>query len=148
MKITSIQKPIKIFNVIKSSSSCIVEFYDNVNSITETDGMTGQEITVWEYEKYVIAEPYRVNLFADIESNFSTWLQKAKDYEISVEETKVRVYRDKLLNDCDLRHCNAEKWMNMVDDKKLVWSAYKQTLRDIPEQVGFPYMINWPIIPE
>ena len=28
------------------------------------------------------------------------------------------------------------------------WAAYRQALRDLPEQQGFPFNINWPEAPE
>lgn len=28
------------------------------------------------------------------------------------------------------------------------WLAYRQALRDVPEQAGFPAAINWPEVPE
>jgi len=27
------------------------------------------------------------------------------------------------------------------------WIAYRQALRDVPEQIGFPWTITWPNIP-
>ena len=33
------------------------------------------------------------------------------------------------------------------DIKKQEWSAYRQALRDIPQQPGFPTEITWPVPP-
>jgi hypothetical protein len=31
--------------------------------------------------------------------------------------------------------------------KKAAWAEYRQKLRDVPTQQGFPYEINWPVKP-
>lgn len=54
---------------------------------------------------------------------------------------QVRSRRDKLLDESD--------WTQMPDapvDKE-VWSAYRQALRDIPQQSGFPFDVEWPEVP-
>ena len=66
---------------------------------------------------------------------------------IAAEAEKVRNYRDNLLNTCDTVYCNAEKWAAMTENKQKAWTAYKDALRDVPEQDGFPYTVNWPVMP-
>lgn len=69
---------------------------------------------------------------------------------IKVNEKKRREFlaeqarnkRDALLSDCDGK---------MVVDApfdKSAWSTYRQTLRDITEQAGFPDVIVWPEAPQ
>ncbi len=36
---------------------------------------------------------------------------------------------------------------NITAEKKSEWSAYRQQLRDVPEQEGFPWTITWPVAP-
>ena len=148
MKITSVQTPQQPFEIRKIDKNYFAIFYNNVTESSDINGMTGQSITMWDYDKYSLEIPYSVNLAARIESDYANWLQKAKDAEKLVEETKIRDYRDQLLNDIDVKYCNAEKWTNMTDDKKSEWTAYKQALRDVPEQSGFPYTITFPKIPK
>jgi hypothetical protein len=147
VKVSSVVMPEKAFQVLRDGNSCTVEFFDNVKSNPAIDGMTGQSVPSWDYEKYTLAETYRSGLAAEIESNYSTWLQKAKDAELAAEAEKVRNYRDNLLNTCDTVYCNAEKWAAMTADQQKVWTAYKQALRDVPAQEGFPYTVNWPVMP-
>lgn len=66
-----------------------------------------------------------------------------------VEEKKVqmRSERNRLLNDVDVKYCNAEQWELMTEEQKQAWRDYKQQLRDVPEQEGFPLNITWPDIP-
>ena len=51
-----------------------------------------------------------------------------------------RLYRDELLARCD-----DKVWPDHVPED---WRTYRQALRDIPAQAGFPTTINWPVKPE
>ena len=139
--------PNKSFEILPNGKTCTIIFYDNIKSNPVIDGMTGKSLPSWDYEKYNITVNYNTNLLAQIESDYSTWLKKAKNLEKEIESNKIRDYRDSLLNQCDLQHCNPEKWTAMSDDEKLSWANYKQSLRDIPTQSEFPYTVNWPTIP-
>lgn len=55
-----------------------------------------------------------------------------------------RARRDALLAACD--------WTQSPDSpltvaQRSAWAAYRQTLRDVPEQAGFPDTIDWPVSP-
>jgi hypothetical protein len=57
------------------------------------------------------------------------------------QATSVRNARDEKLKATD--------W-TQVDDApvdKIVWATYRQALRDIPAQEGFPWDITWPVEP-
>jgi hypothetical protein len=62
----------------------------------------------------------------------------AKDAEAA---KAVRTDRDRRLSECD--------WTQVADAPvdKAVWAAYRQELRDIPAQAGFPHTITWPSKP-
>jgi hypothetical protein len=54
---------------------------------------------------------------------------------------EVRADRNKRLADCD--------WTQLADspldpDGKLAWQLYRETLRMVPEQPGFPWDVQWP----
>jgi len=54
---------------------------------------------------------------------------------------RVRSERDQKLKDTD--------WMGMSDvTMSTEWSNYRQALRDVPSQAGFPHTIIWPAEPE
>lgn len=63
----------------------------------------------------------------------------AKDAE---QAKSVRAERDKKLADCD--------WTQVADApvNKTTWATYRQALRDITDQSGFPWTINWPSAPQ
>lgn len=54
----------------------------------------------------------------------------------------VREQRDALLAECD--------WTQTIDApvNREAWAAYRQALRDVPEQPNFPLMVEWPTKPE
>lgn len=53
----------------------------------------------------------------------------------------VRAERDKLLAETD--------WMGMSDvTMPTEWATYRQALRDVPAQAGFPHNVAWPVKPE
>lgn len=53
----------------------------------------------------------------------------------------VRERRDELLRACD--------WTQLPDtaltgEQATAWAAYRQALRDVPQQGGFPASVDWP----
>jgi hypothetical protein len=56
----------------------------------------------------------------------------------------VRAERDARLTACD--------WTQLPDSPltvavKAAWTTYRQALRDVPEQAGFPSAVEWPVEP-
>jgi hypothetical protein len=62
----------------------------------------------------------------------------AKDAE---QAKAVRADRNQKLKDSD--------WSQVADAPvdKAVWAAYRQALRDVPSQAGFPWEVTWPTTP-
>ena len=72
-----------------------------------------------------------------------TWSVELIDEESAA--TNIRGYRTKLLKESD--------WTQLVDsplnaDTKLAWALYRETLRMIPQQAGFPWNVTWPPQPQ
>ena len=86
----------------------------------EYNAQTG-EVTVIDWTPEQIAE----------------WQARA-DIEVAAH---VRSERNRLLASCD--------WTQLPDapTDQTAWSAYRQSLRDVTDQVGFPHEIEWPIPP-
>jgi hypothetical protein len=86
------------------------------------------------YTKYILGP-----VFTDTAE--STAVQQETAYKIlkDAEQTKViRTQRDQLLKDSD--------WTQVADAPvdKQAWATYRQALRDVTQQSGFPWTINWP----
>ena len=56
--------------------------------------------------------------------------------------TMARSKRDVLLTSCD--------WTQVSDAPvdQAAWRMYRKALRDVPDQVGFPDNIEWPVAPQ
>ena len=54
----------------------------------------------------------------------------------------IRAQRDSLLAACDWTQCR-----DVPDSVAAVWQPYRQALRDLSKQAGFPDSITWPVAP-
>ena len=90
---------------------------------------------VW-YTKY-IAGP----VFTDGETTAAEQEAAYKAQKDTEQATSVRADRTKRLAECD--------WTQIADSTadKAVWATYRQALRDITAQAGFPWTIEWPTQP-
>lgn len=68
--------------------------------------------------------------------------QEAKDALDAQQAASQRAYRNTLLSDCD--------WTQLPDApvNQQAWANYRQALRDVSAQSGFPWDIEWPQKPE
>ena len=57
---------------------------------------------------------------------------------------QVRKERDALLAECDWVTIKGADTNTPVDE---AWATYRQALRDITTQDGFPYSVTWPTKP-
>jgi hypothetical protein len=59
----------------------------------------------------------------------------------NAQAVAVRDDRNKKLEACD--------WTQLQDSSvdKAAWALYRQALRDVPEQAGFPWEVQWPAEP-
>jgi len=71
---------------------------------------------------------------------FQTW--NVAELAGDVASDNVRAARNSKLTSCD--------WTQVADApvNKTAWAAYRQELRDVPEQAGFPFSVIWPSKPE
>ena len=85
-----------------------------------------------------MANFHRANLLESMQVAYNRACSE-NDEETAAEYA--RKIRDKLLAECD--------WTQTIDSplntaKKATWATYRQSLRDIPEQQGFPLNVNFP----
>jgi len=62
--------------------------------------------------------------------------------DLNSKAAQARAQRDRLLSDTD--------WTQVLDAPvdRTVWAAYRQSLRDVPNQEGFPNNVVWPKNPD
>jgi hypothetical protein len=89
--------------------------------------------------------------FADgVEQINSQWYTKYSVSDMNAEAivaadaaqaANVRTSRNDKLKECD--------WTQIADSTadKATWATYRQALRDITKQTGFPWTIDWPEVP-
>ena len=95
------------------------------------------------YTKYVLGP-----IFTDTPATETEPAQTAAENETAYRAMKdaeqaanVRTSRTQMLKDCD--------WTQIADSTadKTAWATYRQQLRDITGQAGFPWTITWPDAP-
>ena len=68
----------------------------------------------------------------------------SSENQLLLDASNVRSERDKLLSASDWTQSPDSP---LSDDEKSSWATYRQELRDVTEQAGFPTDINWPSAP-
>jgi hypothetical protein len=75
-----------------------------------------------------------------------------QDYAAEVEwnkpenvEARARAQRNMLLAETDYMLMPDYP---LTDEQREAWTAYRQALRNLPEQEGWPFEITWPVKPE
>jgi hypothetical protein len=108
------------------SSECLVDF--NTYIVQETQKP--------EYD-------YKVEKAVDsVFAEDGEWIQiwAIENLPVEVAEANVRAHRNALIAETD--------WLALSDNiMPLVWKEYRQSLRDVPSQIGFPYAVIWPTKP-
>ena len=101
----------------------------------------------WDGEWKLVQDDSTVVKFGFTTSDFpDAPIPEKPDYNPDEREREqlakeARDQRDALLADSD--------WTQVPDAPvdQAAWATYRQALRDVPEQAGFPSDINWPQIP-
>lgn len=95
-------------------------------------------------DKYVgstfIIHPYEV-------VEVKMWVPYTAEEKIEIENQKaqqVREERNQLLSSTDWTQLNDTPLDNTA---KVAWTSYRQALRDVPSQPGFPRNVVWPVKP-
>lgn len=89
------------------------------------------------YTKYILGPVFTDNAEATAAEQEAAYKAR-KDAE---QAANVRRSRNEKLKDCD--------WTQLADSTadKAAWGTYRQALRDITAQTGFPWAIDWPVAP-
>jgi hypothetical protein len=100
--------------------------YSQLDGVEQLDGK-------W-YTKYILGPVFTGDTAAADEAAYKA----TKDAE---QAKSVRDDRNTKLTDCD--------WTQLADSTadKTAWATYRQALRDITTQTGFPWTITWPTQP-
>jgi hypothetical protein len=99
-----------------------------------------QSGAAWAEGEQVVSYDAAVEL---LEKNKGRWKSRMERVEYLLGQ-ELRAERKDLLDRVDIVHCNALNVVLMTDEEKAAWQAYKQELRDLPLQAGFPNEVVWP----
>lgn len=92
-------------------------------------------------EKLVSCNPYIQDGWAyTVEVQPKT--QTEMDADTDAQAASVRATRNQLLADCDWT-----QGKDIADNISTPWAVYRQELRDVPDQAGFPWTVVWPTPP-
>lgn len=104
-----------------------------------------EETTVYEYETYKHDTIWYDGMEQALENNFDEYFALYAQKESDDIANKVREHRNKLLTATD--YLMAFDYP-LAEEAREQWREYRQALRDISNQAGFPYSIDWPIKPK
>ena len=115
--------------------------YSQYSGVEQIDGK-------W-FTKYVLGPIFTdreavVSTLPDgIDMPAATAAEQEAEYKARMDADKataVRTERNKKLAESD--------WTQVADSSanKAVWATYRQALRDVPDQSGFPWNITWPVV--
>lgn len=108
------------------------------DTILESYGVYPYVIQDVEYDR--LTQTKTEGDFVKVDGEWTLFMV-AEDLPLDKAEKRVRSMRDGLLSECD--------WTQVADASvdKAVWATYRQALRDITDQSGFPFNVTWPTTP-
>ena len=139
-----------------------VTLYANETPVERDDGEH------YVYDAYTVETTDRPALAEIISGNLDGWIAACAKAEYDEAAAAIRAVRDRLLSDSDAKMLLDRMGLDLPDNitattmlkvfkdfiaalKNAVagdWAKYRQALREIPDQPGFPYEIDWPDKPE
>jgi len=138
----------------KSISAMTADIYDRFDSdavfegpqatggtvyqYSQRDGVEQQSDGKW-YTKYILGP-----VFTDGETTAAEQEAAYKAQKDTEQAKSVRASRDTLLAECDWVAIKAFETGTPVSAQ---WATYRQALRDMPAQDGFPWSVEWPTNP-
>lgn len=120
-----------------SNGLTLVRVYEDEQEVTR-EAVSNMD-TPWHGYSYTTYET--VTQVPQAAVDVDTWAALVKQADYDTAAAAVRAERDKLIAATD--------WTVLGDAKtvKADWETYRQALRDVPEQAGFPYAVVWPTPP-
>lgn len=113
----------------------------------ETHYVLDGEIVAYTPEQ-AAAKAARLSFFHQWSNDTFEWVDPRTQQQIDqVAAEAVRVQRNQLLTDSDWTDTLSSK-SRLGDVLYQLWQDYRQMLRDVPQQAGFPNNVVWPEPPQ
>ncbi len=169
MRVESRERPANSFILDNRKGNLIeVTFFDDIKSEMRKEQDSENEVEVFTYKVYKITTTFREDLEEHIQNNLNDWLESLKEQEKNSLATEIREKRNKLLEESDKymildrltmdfpQEISLTNIVSVIKDffktlsniKNGSWAKYRQELRDLPNQEGFPYDVKFPDKPE
>ena len=169
MRVESRERPANSFILDNKKGNLIeVTFFDDIKSEMRKEQDSDNEVEVFTYKVYKITTTFRDDLEEHIQNNLNDWLESLKEQEKHSLASEIREKRNKLLEESDKYMILDRLTMNFPQEISLTnvvsvlkdffktlsnikngsWAKYRQELRDLPNQKGFPYDVKFPDKPE
>lgn len=162
MKAESTIRPNKFEIREVKDNLCEIVFFDDIQE--EKRMHDEEEETIYKYREYTLKIAFREDLQKDIDKNIKEWLNYAKKQDYDQKASEIRKIRDELLKESDKEMTIDRLGLNLSSDitasnllsatkdffTSLIsiingeMAKYRQALRDLPEQDGFPYDVTFP----
>lgn len=154
--------PYEIDKIDKQNSN--IRFYTNITRVDELDPCAEyMNATSYSSDVYVLKVQNRDNLNEYVQDNYDYLLSLAKDKDANEKAKEVRKLRNSLLQESD-KQVLLDKiglvapsgdtfaaWKPFLNELVSAlsgdWAVYRQALRDVSTQKGFPYDVVWPTKP-
>jgi hypothetical protein len=93
------------------------------------------------YTKYILGPVFTDTTVDGVTTTAAEAEAAYKTRKDAEQAANVRTSRNDLLSKCD--------WTQIADSTadKTVWATYRQALRDVTAQDGFPWIVTWPVEP-
>jgi hypothetical protein len=134
----SIQYPYTIGQLRKDNPNTSFPAYISADTLAAYDVYAIQEVPAPEVDPLTHRHEQTNPVLVD-----GKWTQVWQVVQLSEDKAtvNVRAKRNQLLADSD--------WTQLADSPvdKDAWAVYREALRTLPEQAGFPYSVQWPVVP-
>jgi hypothetical protein len=141
MRVRGSYEPYVLEYEVLHDGTALIRFYENVTPFEEPGENDGPPAAGWEYDRYTLRRPHTEELHKKVATNTAQWLEYARQEEHNTLAAEARNKRDELLAKTDKTQIPDSP---LSDGTRAEYQAYRQLLRDIPEQPGFPYEVTWP----
>ena len=112
-----------------------------VYQYSQYDGVEQKEDGKW-YTKYILGPVFTDTTDGDGTVTSAADNQAAYEARMDTEHSAIkRKERDEKLTACDWTQLADSP---LTDEQKTSWATYRQSLRDVPAQSGFPWEVTWP----
>ena len=137
------QNPYIIENV--KNGKCTILFFDDIKEVEQIDEK-GKTSIIYDYALYVMENvPYRENLANIVQEKLAEWLELAKEQDKEKVGNEIKAWRNEQLEKTDFTQ---QVDAPFTEEKKAKYREYRQALRNIPQQEGFPYDVQYPVLGE